>query len=68
MKNQCKSSYGLSIGDLVVMNPPDPGSAPGLVLSAPDNDGNIDILISGTKRKVGWTQVRPINKINGEKI
>ena len=60
-----EDSYGLNVGDLVQLNKLAPGvsSAPGLILSLPDELGQVDILIEGTKRTVHWNQVLPIIKL-----
>ena len=60
-----EDSYGLNVGDLIQLNKLAPGvsSAPGLILSLPDELGQIDILIEGTKRTVHWNQVLPIIKL-----
>jgi len=55
------SSYGLHVGDLVFMNKLAPGdsSIPGLLLSLPDDTGQVDVLINGMKRSIYWNQIKP---------
>jgi len=70
MTPQCpeSESYGIDIGDLILWNPTVPGSAPGLILSTPGEDGKIVVYASGETHTVNWTQVRPIYKVDGTEV
>ena len=57
--SKVSGAYGLNVGDLIRFNKLAPGvsSAPGLILSLPNDRGEIDVLVDGTKQTVHWNQV-----------